>query len=57
MSVVFALATPPAKSAICVFRITGDGCHKSLKKIFSRSSFTPNRFYVEILQSKRGAID
>lgn len=57
MSVVFALATPPAKSAICVFRVTGDGCHKSLKKIFSRSSFTPNRFYVEILQSKRGAID
>ena len=57
MSVVFALATPPAKSAICVFRVTGNGCHKSLKKIFSRSSFTPNRFYVEILQSKRGAID
>ena len=57
MSVVFALATPPTKSAICVFRVTGDGCHKSLKKIFSRSSFTPNRFYVEILQSKRGAID
>ena len=57
MSVVFALATPPAKSAICVFRVTGNGCHKSLKKIFSRSSFTPNRFYVEILQSKRGPID
>ena len=57
MSVVYALATPPAKSAICIFRVTGDGCHKSLKKIFSRNSFTPNRFYVEILLSKKGPID
>ena len=57
MSVVYALATPPAKSAICIFRVSGDGCHKSLKKIFSRNSFTPNRFYVEILLSKKGPID
>jgi len=26
MSIVYALATPPAKSAICVFRVSGDGC-------------------------------
>lgn len=57
MSVVFALATPPAKSAICVFRVTGEGCHKALKKIFSRGSFAPNRFYVEILKNKDRVID
>ena len=53
MSVVFALATPPAKSAICVFRGTGDGCHKVLKKIFSRDLFDPNRFYVGSLKNKK----
>ena len=47
MSVVFALATPPAKSAICVFRVSGDGCHQSLKKLFNKKSFSFNRFYVE----------
>ena len=57
MSVVFALATPPAKSAICVFRVTGDGCHKTLKKIFSRDSFAPNRFYVGLLKNKKKIID
>ena len=57
MSVVFALATPPAKSAICVFRVTGDGCHKVLKKIFSRDLFDPNRFYVGSLKNKKKTID
>ena len=57
MSVVFALATPPAKSAICVFRVSGDGCHKSLKKIFSRESFVFNRFYVDFLKNKEMVID
>ena len=57
MSVVFALATPPAKSAICVFRVSGDGCHKSLKKIFSRKSFVFNRFYVDFLKNKEMVID
>ena len=51
MSVVFALATPPAKSAICVFRVSGDGCHKSLKKIFSRESCGFNRFYFVFLKN------
>ena len=31
MSVVFALATPPAKSAICVFRVSGSGCLEKIK--------------------------
>ena len=47
MSVVFALATPPAKSAICVFRVSGDGCHRSLEKLFNKKSFSFNKFYVE----------
>ncbi len=33
MSVVFALATPPAKSAICIFRVSGPGCLDAIKKI------------------------
>jgi tRNA modification GTPase len=57
VSVVFALATPPAKSAICVFRVTGDGCHKVLKKIFSRDLFDPNKFYVGSLKNKKKTID
>ena len=57
MSVVFALATPPAKSAICVFRVTGEGCHKALKKIFSRNSFVPNRFYVGSLRYNKKTLD
>ncbi len=57
MSIVFALATPPAKSAICVFRVTGRGCHKTLKKIFSRDTFEPNRFYVGSLKNKKKIID
>ena len=46
MSVVYALATPPAKSAICVFRVTGGGCLKFLKEIFGDRSFESNKFYV-----------
>ena len=33
MSIVFALATPAAKSAICVFRVSGEGCLNSLSKL------------------------
>jgi len=57
VSVVFALATPPAKSAICVFRVTGDGCHKVLKKIFSKNSLVPNRFYVGSLKNGERVVD
>ena len=57
MSVVFALATPPAKSAICVFRVTGDGCHRVLKKIFSKNSLVPNRFYVGSLKNGERVVD
>ena len=37
MSVVFALATPPSKSAICVFRVSGQGCLKGLSKLVNGS--------------------
>ena len=37
MSVVFALATPPAKSAICVFRVSGQGCLEGLSKLLNDS--------------------
>jgi len=39
MSVVFALATPPAKSAICVFRVSGSGCLKKLVDLFGKGGF------------------
>ena len=46
MSTVFALATPPAKSAICVFRVSGNGCHKQLKELINNKSFDVGRFQV-----------
>jgi tRNA modification GTPase len=36
MSVVFALATPAAKSAICVFRVSGKGCLESLNDLIEK---------------------
>ena len=44
MSVVFALATPPAKSAICVFRVSGPGCLKKLGYLFGKEDFKFGRF-------------
>ena len=44
MSVVYALATPPAKSAICVFRVSGDGC-LDLFKNFVESVPEKERFF------------
>ena len=34
MSIVYALATPAAKSAICVFRVSGEGCLDKLSVLF-----------------------
>ena len=44
MSVVYALATPAHKSAICIFRVTGNGCLKSLKSLFGTSDI-PSRVF------------
>ncbi len=46
MSTVFALATPPAKSAICVFRVSGNGCHKQLKELINNKGFNVGCFQV-----------
>ena len=47
MSVVYALATPASKSAICIFRVTGDGCLDSLEKLFGTSDIQPRVFSVK----------
>ena len=44
MSIVYALATPPAKSAICVFRVTGDGCLGALSSLFGEADI-PSRYF------------
>ena len=46
MHPVFALATPPAKSAICIFRVSGEGCLTGLSKIIKNKGFEPGRFHV-----------
>ena len=46
MSVVYALATPPAKSAICVFRVTGVGCLDALSSLFGEADIPPRFFSV-----------
>ena len=57
MSVVFALATPPAKSAICVFRVSGSGCLKKLGDLFGKEDFKFGRFYVNDLFHKKNIVD
>ena len=57
MSPVFALATPPAKSAICVFRVSGAGCHAGLKKLIKNKGFEIGRFHVRGFYSKSVLID
>ena len=57
MQPVFALATPPAKSAICVFRVSGEGCHNQLAKIINNKHFEVGRFHVREFFSKSGLVD
>ena len=57
MSVVFALATPPAKSAICIFRVSGPGCHKGLKLLTNKSSFEHGRFFLSSIFDKGSLVD
>ena len=57
MSGVFALATPPAKSAICVFRVSGAGCHTQLKKLIKNKNFEIGRFHVRGFYNKNVLID
>ena len=57
MSVVFALATPPAKSAICIFRVSGPGCHKGLKLLTNKSGFEHGRFFLSSIFDKGSLVD
>ena len=57
MSVVFALATPPAKSAICVFRVTGNGCLGALSKLLNGSEYNIGVFHVRSFFGENGLID
>ena len=57
MSVVFALATPPAKSAICVFRVSGSGCHKGLKLLTKKKNFEHGKFFLSNIFDKETLID
>ncbi|MDC1073782.1 50S ribosome-binding GTPase [Gammaproteobacteria bacterium] len=58
MSVVFALATPPAKSAICVFRVSGPGCLDAIKKITGSGLQKARTFYLRpFLDSHGGVVD
>ena len=57
MSVVFALATPPAKSAICVFRVSGAGCLDGLSKLINGSKYGVGSFHVKSFFGASGLID
>ena len=55
---IFALSTPKGKSAVAVFRISGQQSHKIIKKISSIKKITPNKTYLNyILTNKRLPID
>ena len=54
MSVVFALATPPAKSAICVFRVSGSGCLDKLKTLTGSVPEKSRTFYLRPFLDKNG---
>ena len=57
MSVVFALATPPAKSAICIFRVSGAGCLDGLSKIIKGSEYGFGTFHLKSFFGSGGLID
>ena len=57
MSVVYALATPAVKSAICIFRVSGEGCHDYISEIFGLDCPQPRRFLLCDLKSNETFID
>lgn len=57
MSVVYALATPPAQSAICVFRVSGGGCLDAIPKLFNSQLVEPRYFYKTEMFNKGGFVD
>ena len=57
MSIIYALATPPAQSAICVFRVSGEGCLDALSKLFSSELAEPRYFYKTEMLNNGAFID
>jgi tRNA modification GTPase len=57
MSVVYALATPPAKSAICVFRVSGEGCLDQIPVLFGSPPKEHGFFCVRDISLKKEVID
>ena len=57
MSIVYALATPPAQSAICVFRVSGEGCLAAIPKLFSSQLDKPRFFYKTEMLNKGEFVD
>ena len=57
MSIIYALATPPAQSAICVFRVSGQGCLKVLPELFNSRLDEPRYFYKTEMYSKGFFVD
>ena len=57
MSVVYALATPAVKSAICIFRVSGEGCHNYISEIFGLDNPQPRRFLLCDLKNNETFID
>ena len=56
MSVVFALATPPAKSAICIFRVSGPGCLSKIPELTGSPLEKNKKFYLRSVKNKSGDI-
>ena len=56
MSVVFALATPPAKSAICIFRVSGRGCLSKIPELAGSPLEKNKKFYLRTIKNKSGDI-
>ena len=57
MSIIYALATPPAQSAICVFRVSGAGCLDALPKLFNSKLVEPRYFYKTEMLNKSDFVD
>ena len=57
MSVVYALATPAAKSAICIFRVSGDGCFDDIAGLFGLDGFNPRTFYLVDMKNGERLVD
>ena len=57
MSVVYALATPPAKSAICVFRVSGEGCLDQIPRLFNSAPKEHGFFCVRDILLKNDVVD